>query len=176
VGEPEVIDALGYMIGEFIGQAEAEPQRCPVGPDQIHAGNFRFLSRVEGEGGGNDRAAGRSHATSVSLVKPFRLYPGCAGLRFAALEAHAKHLHGVSLLGCVGGRAVHLVATFRGTEMGEPGARQVQPGGLGMIDRGEERAVILEGFEIDNFSAGGLANGRIQAGFLGHRLGCEIKH
>ncbi|OJH16951.1 hypothetical protein BLX88_20975, partial [Bacillus obstructivus] len=42
VSQKEIIDTLGDMIGEFIGQCKADAERRAVGTDHIDTGNLRF--------------------------------------------------------------------------------------------------------------------------------------
>ena len=58
MGEPEVVDPLGHVVGELVGEGEADAARGAVGADQVEAGDLRLLAAVEGEVGREQRVAG----------------------------------------------------------------------------------------------------------------------
>src|SRR5437870_4521875 len=51
VGQPQIVAALGEVVGELIGQGEAEANRGAVLVDQIDGRDFGLLSAVLGERG-----------------------------------------------------------------------------------------------------------------------------
>ena len=91
MGEPEVIAALGDMVGEFVGEREAQAARPAVGVDQIDAGDLGLLAAVERESGRLEVAAGRDEARAVALVEPFGLDPRPLPFGLAAFDAHQEH-------------------------------------------------------------------------------------
>ena len=58
VREIEIVLALGDMVGIFIAQSEAQPQRAALGVYHVETGKFRLLAAVEREGGLRQRPAG----------------------------------------------------------------------------------------------------------------------
>ncbi len=59
MGEPEIVDALGDVVGEFVGEGEADAERRAVVADHIDAGDLRLLAAVQRESGRLERRAGR---------------------------------------------------------------------------------------------------------------------
>ena len=60
--EPEIVAALGDVVGELVAEREAEPARRAVGADQIDARELRLLAAVEREA--RQRRAAAPGATS----------------------------------------------------------------------------------------------------------------
>ncbi len=147
VGEEEVVLPLGDVVGELVGEREADAVRRAVRADQVDAGDLRLLAGVEREGGAEERGAGADRLGAVALVEPFGLHAGKLG-RLAAFEAHAEHLHRVGQR-LDGGALVHGVAGGGAAEMGEAGAGEVQMRRVGVGDRGEEPALGEGGGEVD---------------------------
>ena len=102
----EIVDALGDVVGELVGEREADAERRAVVADDIDAGDLRLLAGILGEGRRHQRRARRHRHGAVALVEPFRLHADLALRRLAALQPHAEHLHGIGeVLLAVGGRA-----------------------------------------------------------------------
>ena len=101
MGEEEIVLPLGDVVGELVEEREADAAGNAVLADDIDAGDLGLLAAVLGESRRDERRAGRRDEGAVALVEPFGLDAGLAGLRLAALEAHAEHLHrvGQRLLG-----------------------------------------------------------------------------
>jgi hypothetical protein len=51
MGQPQIVAALDHVVGELVGQAEAQAAGRSVRSDQIDAGDLRLLAAVLGEGG-----------------------------------------------------------------------------------------------------------------------------
>jgi hypothetical protein len=67
MGEPEVVDPFGHMVGEFVAQGPADPVRGAVGADQVDAGDFGLLAAVFGKTRGFQRGAGATAAWPLPL-------------------------------------------------------------------------------------------------------------
>ena len=67
MGEPEIVDALGDVVGELVGQREADPERRAVVADHIDAGDLRLLAGVLGESRRHERLAGRHRHEPLPL-------------------------------------------------------------------------------------------------------------
>ena len=46
MGEIEIVDPLGHMVGEFVRQREADAERRAVVADDVDAGDLRLLAGV----------------------------------------------------------------------------------------------------------------------------------
>lgn len=51
MGEVEIVDPLGDVVGKLVRQRKADAERLAIVADHIDAGDFRFLAGVFGEGG-----------------------------------------------------------------------------------------------------------------------------
>ncbi len=67
MGEVEVVLPLHHVVGEFVGQREADPERRAVRADDVEAGDLRLLAAVQREGGRGQRAPGATRAWPVPL-------------------------------------------------------------------------------------------------------------
>ncbi|MDR6128080.1 hypothetical protein QE452_002744 [Sphingomonas sp. SORGH_AS438] len=140
--QPQIIPPFGDMVGEFVRQAEAQPVRLPVRPDQVDAGQLRLLAAILGEAGHGQRLARPDQLRAVALVEPFRLLPDRARRRLAALDTRQKHAHRIGL-----GRgrrrvAMHLVAPLGRAEMGQAGAGHDQMRRIVMVDRRDQPRLL----------------------------------
>ena len=91
--EPQVVVALGHVIAELVGEAEAEAAGRAVGIDQVEPGELGLLAAVLREVRHGQRLAGPDDVRAVALVEPLGLAPGLARGRLAALEAFEEHPH-----------------------------------------------------------------------------------
>ena len=175
MGEPEIVELLGDMVGKFIAQRKTQPVRRPVRPDQVEADNFRLFAAVLGEGGGGKGGFRRHHAAAVALVEPFRLRALLARRRFAGLQPQFEHLHGVGELGAVGKVFVHAVASFRRTQMGQTGAGDDQVRRvLGMVQRRQDTALGQGGANIDRLAKTQPVGQRLQGQFFSNGAVCQL--
>ncbi|MPL90050.1 hypothetical protein SDC9_36095 [bioreactor metagenome] len=172
MGEEQIVDPFRHMIGELVGEAEAEAVRHAVGADHIETGDLRLLAAVEGEGGRGQRVARRHGLGPGALVEPFGLHPDAARGGLAALEPHAEHLHRVGEL--LGGAGVHRVARRRRAEMRQAGAAQIHPRGLGVAHRHVDRPGGEQRRQVHRLAARGQQIGKARPGRdrrLGKRVG-----
>ena len=51
MGEPQIVELFGDMVGEFIAQRKAQPVRRAVRTDQIESDDLRLLAAILCEGG-----------------------------------------------------------------------------------------------------------------------------
>ncbi len=91
--QPEIVLALGDVVGELVAEREADAERRAVLADDIDRCDLRLLAAVLGEGRRGERLFRRDHTGAVALEEPFRLRADFAWLRLAALDAHQKHAH-----------------------------------------------------------------------------------
>ena len=151
MGEIEIVHPLGHMIGEFIGESEADAEGHSIAGDDIDAGHFRLFAAIKREAWRHQRFAGAGGGRAIALIEPFRLHADLAWLGLAAFKAHAEDLHriGQVLLVLLGQILVHGIARRRRAQMGEAGAGQVKIGRIGMANRRQEIARGIGAFEIE---------------------------
>src|SRR5690606_12801489 len=87
VGEPQVVMPLGHVVGELVGEAEAQPERRAVGTDHVDAGELRLFAAVPRERGARERLLRLGEVFAVALVEPLGLLARDAIRRPAALHA-----------------------------------------------------------------------------------------
>src|SRR5207248_3812250 len=135
MGKIEVILPLHHVVGIFIAERKAEPERGSVRGNHIDAGNLGLLAAIEREVRQNEISAGWSNNRAVALIEPFRLNACRPRRGLAALEAEIEHLDRVCLIaGCGIGLLVHLVAGGGAAEMSKAGPGHQAMSATGMID------------------------------------------
>ncbi|MNV88151.1 hypothetical protein D3C71_1823300 [compost metagenome] len=55
VGEPEIVDPLGLVVGKLVGNGKADAERHALVGDHVNAGHFRLLAAVFGKGRRDER-------------------------------------------------------------------------------------------------------------------------
>jgi hypothetical protein len=149
--QPQIVDPLGLVVGELVGDREAEPIGHALVGDDVDAGHFRLLAAILGEGGRRERLARGDGGCAVALVEPLRLDALFARLRLAAFKPHPEHLHriGQRFFGRLGRLLVHRIARCGRTEMRQAGTRQMQVRWIGVGDRRQHPPFGIGLFEID---------------------------
>ena len=139
------------MVGEFIGQREAEPQRSAIVADKVYTGDLSLLATVERKTGAGKRRAARHDDRAVALPEPFRIGADLTRCRLAAVKARLEHLHRIGEIFTARELRVHLVACLGAAEMRQPGAANQAMRRIGVIDRcqhtvvGNRGAVVFRG-------------------------------
>ncbi|MNF11937.1 hypothetical protein D3C80_2132830 [compost metagenome] len=57
MGEVEIVDLLGDVIGKLVGDSETEAERCAVLADHVEPSDFRLFAAVQREGRRYERRA-----------------------------------------------------------------------------------------------------------------------
>ena len=161
------------MVGKFVGQRPAQTIGHPVRADQIDAGHFGFFAAIFGKPRRRQGLAGGNGGKAVALVEPFGLHADRAGSGTPALKTHLEHAHGIGQRGLAGQLCVHGIARRRRTQMGEPGARDMQMRRIRMGDRRQNTARFKQGGQIDDLAQSVVGDNGGQGAALSDRLVCK---
>lgn len=150
MGEPQIIDLFGHVVGKFVPQCEAQAARSALIVDDVDAGDFRLLPAIAGEGRPDQRFARRHKNGTISLVEPLGL-DAFPALRLAAFKPHQEHPHRIGR-GTGSSGLVHFVAPLGRAEMGQPRPTHQQMRVIGMVYGRQEP----DGIQFKLISAAGL--------------------
>ena len=119
---------FGHVVGEVVGEREADAPRRAAVVDDVDAGHLGLLA-----GGQRERPASAiglrdgDDDVAVALVEPLGLRADAPGRRLAGLEPQPEHLHRIAFGAPSAGWLVHLVARLRAADVRETGAGDAQP-------------------------------------------------
>ena len=86
VREPEIVVPLGHVVGKFVAQGKADPDRAAGIVDDVDACDFRFFAAILRKGRHGQRRARSDEDRAVALVEPFGLLAFVPGGGLAAFD------------------------------------------------------------------------------------------